>query len=396
LTQKTAPVSIERAPTRRPLGIGGIRSSARVGARACGSPRCVAIVCSVVAILCPLSGRAGHESPFYPSFYPQEIRIETLDPVTAAAEWPKTRVHAYVGDEMFAGIPVPADATAVASLRSYVVLTFDAIQGRYAVGRADPASRCTAAHRILPVLVQPRMGYVFHPYPVTPYHADYLEQFDLAHRALLRYGAQAAGVDSTSELKIRTKGRLAETLIPPGWKADPREWDATLEEIDLDSLVEPEASGPDRETPWIKQGWYQARLLYAQRSAGGATGLRTEHTYRRLVDGEYRNDVERINMQRSLVTMLVAGCERVVVGYTLRHEYFNTDYSNGVEDVAFDSQAGLLRQAQGFSLERMASGRPADPARGGMESDRRIHGRFWPVALADSRRSGAAARALRR
>jgi len=42
--------------------------------------------------------------------------------------------------------------------------------------------------------------------------------------------------------------------------------------------------------------------------------------------------------------MLVAGCERVVVGYTLQREYFNTDYSNGVENVAFDSQAGLLSQ----------------------------------------------------
>jgi len=37
------------------------------------------------------AARAGHESPFYPSFYPQEIRIETLDPGAAKAGWSKAR-----------------------------------------------------------------------------------------------------------------------------------------------------------------------------------------------------------------------------------------------------------------------------------------------------------------
>src|SRR5437868_8728296 len=73
--------------------------------------------------------QAGHESPFYPSFYPQEIRIETLDPAAAAAGWTKTRVHAYIGDGLFVGGAVPADATAIVSLRSYLVLTFDATNG---------------------------------------------------------------------------------------------------------------------------------------------------------------------------------------------------------------------------------------------------------------------------
>jgi hypothetical protein len=51
----------------------------RVAVRRCAL-RCAAAVCSLVAILCPLPGQAGHEAPFYPSFYPQEIKIETLDP----------------------------------------------------------------------------------------------------------------------------------------------------------------------------------------------------------------------------------------------------------------------------------------------------------------------------
>ena len=96
--------------------------------------------------------------------------------------------------------------------------------------------------------------------------------------------------------------------------------------------------------PWIRQGWFQAHRLYAEHSVGGTAGLWAEAAYRRLVAGEYRNWTERINLERALVAMLAADCERVVVGYTLKREYFNTEYSNGVENVAFDSQAGLLSE----------------------------------------------------
>ncbi len=42
------------------------------------------------------------------------------------------------------------------------------------------------------------------------------------------------------------------------------------------------------------------------------------------------------------MSTLAADCERVIVGYTLRREYFNADYSAGVENVAFDAQSGFL------------------------------------------------------
>jgi hypothetical protein len=179
---------------------------------------------------------------------------------------------------------------------------------------------------------------VLHPYPVTPYHADYLEEFDLARRAQLRFAGKPAGADTGWRLKILAKGHLAETLVPATWKADAHDWDATLEEIDVATL----AAYDGRTMPWGKQGWFQAHRLYADLAPGNAARLRAQQVYRRLMAGEYSSDIERINLQRALVTMLVAGCERVVVGYTLRHEFFNTEYSSGVEDVAFDSQAGLL------------------------------------------------------
>ena len=302
----------------------------------------VALAGGLVAILFVApTAQAGHESPFYPSFYPQEIRIETLDSAAAAAAWPKVRVHAYVGNDMFAGGPIPADAAPVTSLQSYLVLTFDATSGPYKATSGDAQARCAAAGRMLRALTPGGTGYVLHPYPVTPYHADYLEQFDLARKAQLKYTADAGGATAGPNLRIRATGRVAPTLLPEGWSAGTGAWDATLEEIDVGSLVGSVAIGPGGwlGPPWIKQGWFQAYQLYAAHSEGSNTRVQT--AYHRLVTGTYRNLTQRFNLERTLVSMLVAGCERVVVGYTLRDEYFNTDYSNGVENVAFDSQAGL-------------------------------------------------------
>jgi hypothetical protein len=303
----------------------------------------LAVACLLAAMVVPQLAKAGHESPFYPSFYPQEIRIETLDPPTAAASWPKARVHAYVGDNLFVGGPMPADATEVASLRSYLVLTFDAEQGRYGAGSSDRQSRCAAARQFLPLLARTARRYVFHPYPVTPYHADYLDQFDLARVAQTQYSASVRDAADGQNLRIRAKGPLAATLLASSWKSGAGEWDATLEEIPAGQLGEPATvSGGTAASPWIKQGWFQAYLLYAQHLRAPATKTWVEATYRRLVTGRYRNATERTNLQRALVSTLVAGCERVVVGYTLRREYFNADYSSGVENVAFDSQSGFL------------------------------------------------------
>lgn len=298
----------------------------------------------VAVIFTQRTAQAGHESPFYPSFYPQEIRIETLDPAAAAAGWPKARVHAYVGDDLFDGGPVPANAAAAESLRSYLVLTFDAVSGRYAAVSSDAQTRCAAAGRALRALAPGGTGYVPQPYPVTPYHADYLEQFDLARRAQVQYLSRVGDAAVGPSLRIRAKGRVAQMLVPGNWRADASEWDATLEEIDVGQLTNPAATGPGDwiGPPWIKQGWFQAHLLYAGHLRGGAAGTSAEAAYRRLVTGEYRDPIERINLERALVSTLVAGCERVVVGYTLRREHFNADYSNGVENVAFDSQAGFL------------------------------------------------------
>jgi hypothetical protein len=293
-----------------------------------------AVLC-VAVVLAQQAARAGHESPFYPSFYPQEIRIETLEPAAAAAGWPKARVHAYVGGELFAGGPVPSDAVPVESLRSYLVLSFDAPDGRYAGVNADAQMRCAAANRTLRALARDA-GYVFHPYPVTPYHPDYLEQFDLARRAQERYTLEPP-VAGDLGMMIRAKGLLAEKLVPASARAGSDASDATLEEIDVAELAVRTVGGTGGsvDAPWVKQGWYQASRLYAGDAA-------TKAIHDRLVSGRYRDPTERINLERALVSTLIASCKRVIVGYTLKREYLNADYSNGVENAVFDSQAGLL------------------------------------------------------
>ncbi len=54
-------------------------------------------------VLAAMPAGAGHELSFYPSFYPQEIRIETHGARAELLE--KNHLHAYVGADPFAGAP---------------------------------------------------------------------------------------------------------------------------------------------------------------------------------------------------------------------------------------------------------------------------------------------------
>lgn len=302
-----------------------------------------ALLGGVLSVAAPQAAHAGHESPFYPSFYPQEIRIDTLDPVAAAAGWNKARVHVYVGGDLFAGRPLPADAVSVQRLHSFLVLTFDSASGRNGSAPDDKRDRCAVASRIVGALAPGIADFVLHPYPVTPYHADYLQHFDLAQRARARFAAGGGDKAAGRSLRIRAKGPLAQSLLPARWMAQGSEWDATLEEIDLEQLAAANGFAPGgwSAPPWVKQGWFQAYRLFAGRPQNGAARKAADTVNRRLLNGEYREPAERINLERSLVSTLIAGCGRMVVGYRLKREHFNAEYSNGVENVAFDSHSGF-------------------------------------------------------
>jgi hypothetical protein len=283
---------------------------------------------------CSAAAEAGHEIPYYPSFYPQEIRVEFAEPSAALRLFEKNAIHAYVGP--LAAPKATAHLAWVESLRAFVVLTFNPARAAF----ADPRERCAAAARLAPALATAKGEYVFHPYPVTPYHGDYLHHADLVGAAKAR--AALAGAAGPA-LRLRVRTGLAAVPADPAWRPADGEWDATLEEVDLRGLVQEATTrlngwiGP----PWLKEGWFQAHALYARGVSDAASVGAIEETLTRRVHGGYASDVERINLERRLVSLLTRGCERVAVGYALRREAVNDDYSEGVENVGYDDQTGL-------------------------------------------------------
>ena len=254
----------------------------------------------------PGLGHAGHEFPFYPSFYPQEITVEALDATPAALALAKGTLHAYAGIELAAKSD-PGKTGTVASLGGFAVATLDP----RAPGLAERSARCAAARGLKDTLGE---GVTWHPYAVTPFHADYLHHADRAEAARVA-------------VPVRTGAPLH----------------ARVEIVDVAALMGRAAaryngwSGP----PWIRQGWFHAYLLLAPAVTEAATRARIDDAVRRLMRGDYRNLSQRIDLERSLVALLQGGCERVVLGYTVRRETYGADYSQGVENVGYDALEGM-------------------------------------------------------
>jgi hypothetical protein len=285
-------------------------------------------VCVVAAalLLSVLAAYAGHELTFYPSFYPQEISVRFVPaPATAAALLRKNALHAYVGDDPFAGGAAP-DTRWMESLRGWVVLTFERATGAF----AEADARCAAAARLSSALGE-RPGFVAHGYAVTPYHEDYVLHHDLAQKTRER----PAG----SLPRVRGRGALGKALAAAGMTAAGADADAILEEIELAPLLARAETRMNGWTgpPWVKEGWYHAWLLQSSPAARAAAA----DTFRRRTEGVWQTTAERVGLERRLVTQLAARCERVVLGYTLRREPLNDAYSEGVENVAADAQRGL-------------------------------------------------------
>jgi hypothetical protein len=286
----------------------------------------------VVVAVWSTSAWAGHEIPFYPSFYPQEIKLMVVEPAAASRSIEKNAIHAYVGP---LGGPKPAHAAWVESLRSFVVLTLN----RANPALAHSAGRCAAANHLLPALATSSGDYVFHPYPVTPYHEDYLHHVDLVEAAKTRAAEVPRGAPA---LRVRAAGRLAEILGGAGWRLADGDWDAALEEIELRDLLAREATQLDGWTgpPWLRSGWFQAYAVYAPGVAEASAHTAIEEAFRHLPAGD-TSAAERLNGERRLVSLLTRGCERFAVGYTVRREAINDDYSEGVENIGWDAQAGI-------------------------------------------------------
>src|SRR5262245_4580394 len=156
----------------------------------------------VLGILFP-AAEAGHELPYYPSYYPQEIRLEALEPGVAARRLQDNTLHAYVGSEPLFATQRPDHVDAITVLGSYMVATFNSA----AVLHHQRQERCAEMQELLAELAGPVVGYVFHPYPVTPYHWDYLHHFDRATAVQAQFLQRPAGAQPAPTLSYRVRVR---------------------------------------------------------------------------------------------------------------------------------------------------------------------------------------------
>ena len=285
--------------------------------------------------------RGGHELPVYPSYYPHEIEIKTATPEQAGALLLQGGMQAYVGAAPTFPRQPPDWMHSVDSLGTLVSVRVNPASSLL----NDPGAACALARTVLRDLAGRGGELIFHPYPVTPFHGDYLDHVDLADGAKARVlgdGPQPSQPFPRA-LKVATEGKLAKTLVRPEWSTQDSDWDALIEEADAANLLASSLValngwlGP----PWVRAGWFHAHLLLADATADSADGARARNYLQRLEAGDYADAVERINLERDLVTALTLGCRKVVAGYTVKREYLNAEFSAGIENVAYDSIAGL-------------------------------------------------------
>ena len=277
------------------------------------------------------SAEAGHEIPYYPSFYPQEIAFTVAEPAAAVRLFAKNAIHAYVG--AMAAPKGAAELAWVESLRGFAVLTFNPASRAF----ADARERCAAAARLAPAVAAAKPEYVAYPYPVTPWHEDYVHHADLVE------AAKARGASTAAAPRLRLRKGFTGLTPGPTWRSADGEWDATLEDVSLGELLRDDATringwlGP----PWLKEGWFHAHALSARTVADPSARNAVEEIFARRVRGDYASATERVSLERRLVTLVTRGCERIPLAYALRREAVNDSYSEGVENVGYDTHAGL-------------------------------------------------------
>jgi hypothetical protein len=297
----------------------------------------------IVAIASAIAtvARSGHEIPVYPSFYPHEIEIVTIAPERAAELLTEGKIQAYVGSApRFAGAP-PDSIGNVESLGSFVIVRVNPASPL----AGDERSTCTLAETVIRAMAATGGNFIVHPYPVTPIHGDYLHHVDLAEAAKARIldSRPHSSAPAVRTLKVKASGGIATSLVRPDWRVRDSEWDAEIAEIGAADLIASASFamngwlGP----AWVRTGWFHAYLLLSEPGGDENLKLRIESDLRHLQEGTESGLADRINIERSLVTSLSAGCRTVVAGYTVKREYFSGEFSAGIENIAYDSLTGL-------------------------------------------------------
>lgn len=285
--------------------------------------------------------RSGHEFPVYPSYYPHEIRIETMAPDRAAALLLAGKIQAYIGPEPRFSNASPDSIRAIESLGSIVIVRVNPESSR----AQDHAAACVLARTVIREIARQHGQFKFHPYPVTPYDGDYLYHADLADAARVRFvGTSAdAGAPVAQRPRVRASSALAKSLVRADWNTRGSAWDVDIDEV---SAAERTAASTMVTNgwvapPWARFGWSRAARLLAPSVDDPREQVRVRADLERLESGAFAGTVERIKLERDLVSELAGSCRAVVAGYTVKREYFNADYSAGLENIAFDSVTGF-------------------------------------------------------
>jgi hypothetical protein len=293
------------------------------------------LLLSASAVLGP--ARSGHELPVYPSYYPHEIEIKTIAPDAAGSLLLQSKIHAYLGNEPhFSGSM--SDLSTVESLGSLVTVRINP-QSSYA---KEEASACAAVRAIARKISSNNPDVILHPYPITPLHGDYLHHVDLAESAKRRLLSDTQVESAIQHLKVKAADASSKRLLRVEPTALESDWDIEIKETTLPELI---ASAMTVINGWLlppaaRSGWYQAYLVLHDALDVGARQS-VEADLQRIQSSDFGDPVDRINLERAIATALVSDCRQVVVGYTLKREYFNTEFSAGIENIAFDSLTGL-------------------------------------------------------
>ena len=288
---------------------------------------------SCAVVIAAPSALADHEVSYFPSFYPHEIRIEPLDPEGAAREFVNKTdpLHVYVGTAPGFSGQIPEHLKSVASLKSLITVSVNPqssrLQGREA--------RCHAIEQAADALVA-RPDVVMHRYPITSYHADYL-----IHADRLSPSKATSKPAETAAPIFHAGADLS--LLSPQVRVQATEWDVSLNEISVSALLTEASVGFNdwSAPPWTKEGWFQAYQLLRPAISQASDREQADGLYERLTHNEFRDRTEQLNLERELLAALLGSCERAVVGYRLRQEFYTDDFSNGIENIAVDSQSGL-------------------------------------------------------
>src|SRR5262249_48904027 len=125
---------------------------------------------------------------------------------------------------------------------------------------------CAFARAVVGEMVGKTGEFAFHPYPVTPFHGDYLHHVDLAEAAKARFSAPPP---APVAMKVKAAAGLPGPLVRAEWLARGPDWDAAVDVVDAAALAASATFAMNGwiAPPWARSGWFHAQLLLADEVA---------------------------------------------------------------------------------------------------------------------------------